>query len=131
SPRIETNGLAIPSCEADVGMLTNDFFKLYAIIFAISTDLPPPIPIIKSLLSFFISDTVLFADSTSLLVIRGHTYLIRESVRELEIFLSVIFRALSPDTKETFLGFDRPTKKLPIPEILFSPMSIFLGSSMM
>ena len=53
SPRTDTKGLAIPSCEAAVGRLTNDFFRLKAIILAISTDLPPPIPIMRSLLSFF------------------------------------------------------------------------------
>ena len=72
SPRKETKGLAIPSCDAEVGMLTNGFFSVNAIIFAMSTDLPPPIPIIKSLLSFFISASVFSAASTSLLILRCH-----------------------------------------------------------
>ena len=42
SPLTETNGLAIPSCDADVGILTNGFLKLNAHNFAISTDRPPP-----------------------------------------------------------------------------------------
>ncbi len=55
SPRTETKGLAIPSCDAAVGTLTNGFSRLNEIIFAMSTDLPPPIPMIRSLLSFLTS----------------------------------------------------------------------------
>ena len=52
----ETNGLAIPSCDAEVGMLTNGFFRLNAHNFATSTYRPPPNPMIMSLfvdLTFF------------------------------------------------------------------------------
>ena len=38
SPLTETNGLAIPSCDAEVGMLINGFFKLNEHNFAISTE---------------------------------------------------------------------------------------------
>ena len=48
SPLTETKGLAIPSCDADVGILTNGFFRLNEQSFAISTDLPPPIPTMRS-----------------------------------------------------------------------------------
>jgi len=51
----DTNGLAIPSWGAAVGTLTNGFPKLYEINFAVSTERPPPIPAIKSELSFLTS----------------------------------------------------------------------------
>jgi hypothetical protein len=47
-PLMETNGLDIPSCDADVGTLRNGLPILKAVIFAISTDRPPPKPITKS-----------------------------------------------------------------------------------
>ena len=50
SPLTDTNGLAIPSCEADVGTLTNGLLRLNPISLAISTERPPPIPITSSLL---------------------------------------------------------------------------------
>ena len=56
SPLTETNGLAIPSCDADVGILTNGFLRLKAHNFAISTDRPQPKPMLMSLfdvLNFF------------------------------------------------------------------------------
>ena len=56
SPLTETNGLAIPSCDAEVGMLINGFFRLNEHNFAISTERPPPNPMIMSLfaaLTFF------------------------------------------------------------------------------
>ena len=50
SPLTDTKGLAMPSCEADVGILTNGLLRLNPISLAISTERPPPIPIINSLL---------------------------------------------------------------------------------
>jgi hypothetical protein len=47
-PLIETNGLEIPSWDADVGTLKKGFPILKAVILAISTDRPPPKPITKS-----------------------------------------------------------------------------------
>ena len=47
-PLIDTKGLEIPSWEADVGTLTKGIRRLLEIIFAMSTDLPPPMPIKKS-----------------------------------------------------------------------------------
>ena len=58
----ETNGLAIPSCDAAVGKLTNGMDKLYEINFAVSTERPPPIPIIKSELSFLTDFWILSID---------------------------------------------------------------------
>ena len=58
----ETNGLAIPSCDAAVGKLTNGMDKLYEISFAVSTERPPPIPTIKSELSFLTSFSILLID---------------------------------------------------------------------
>ena len=52
SPLTETNGLAIPSCDADVGILTKGFLRINEHNFAISTDLPPPIPIMRSVFAF-------------------------------------------------------------------------------
>ena len=54
----ETNGLAIPSCDAAVGKLTNGMDKLYEISFAVSTERPPPIPTIKFELSFLTSFSI-------------------------------------------------------------------------
>ena len=130
SPRRETNGLAIPSCDADVGTLTNGFFSLNATIFAISTDLPPPIPTIRSLLSFFISSRVLLVDLTSLLEQRCQTFFIFYLASDFDTFSYVIFLTWSPETKETFLGFASPCRKLPMSPMFFSPTTICLGSSM-
>ena len=47
-PLMETNGLDIPSCDAEVGTLRKGLLILKAIIFAISTERPPPNPITKS-----------------------------------------------------------------------------------
>ena len=52
SPLTETKGLAIPSCDAEVGILTNGLLRLNEHNFAISTDLPPPIPIMRSVFAF-------------------------------------------------------------------------------
>ena len=52
SPLTETNGLAIPSCDAEVGILTNGFFRLNEHSLAISTERPPPNPIIMSLFTY-------------------------------------------------------------------------------
>jgi len=63
SPLTDTNGLAIPSCEADVGILTNGLLRLNPISLAISTERPPPIPITSSLLlwrTFFSISCIVF-----------------------------------------------------------------------
>ena len=63
SPLTDTNGLAIPSCDADVGTLTNGLLRLNPMSFAISTERPPPTPIIKSLLlwrTFFSISCIVF-----------------------------------------------------------------------
>jgi hypothetical protein len=59
---IETNGLAIPSCDAAVGKLTNGMDRLYEINFAVSTERPPPIPTIKFELSFLTFFSILLID---------------------------------------------------------------------
>ena len=51
SPFTDTNGLAMPSCDADVGTLTNGLLRLNPTSLAISTERPPPTPITSSLLS--------------------------------------------------------------------------------
>ena len=86
SPLTETKGLAMPSCEADVGMLTNDLSILKPIILAISTERPPPIPITKSLLfrSTFFSISII--DFLSIVLAKCQMYLILDVLRDFSIF---------------------------------------------
>jgi hypothetical protein len=81
-PLIDTNGLEMPSCEAEVGTLMNGLLKSNATIFAISTDRPPPKPRITSgILEFIASSRVLTESIVAALTIY-HESLNEKSFRD-------------------------------------------------
>ena len=94
-------------------MLTNGFFRLNADNFAISTERPPPNPMIISLFAdftFFWTQAVSF---TSFDFAKCHTADIFAFFKDLSICFPIIFFTFFPEIIETFFGLDNDFRKSP------------------
>ena len=128
-PLIETNGLDIPSWEAEVGTLTNGLFNLNAVILATSTERPPPRPIIKSGESLILVCS-LFTESMDASLTIYHESCKEDSKNDDLQDVHALAFTLLPVIIATFEALSsRSIIKEPSWEITPSPISIFRGNS--
>nr|CAB57544.1 hypothetical protein [Saccharolobus solfataricus P2] len=89
NPFMEANGDVIPSCDGEVGILTNSKLFLNAAYFVTSITLPPPIPSSKLGLILLITSSTIYTSSKVALSISTTSYL--ASFGRFSMTLSAIF----------------------------------------